>query len=203
MTQQTTPPSVNLNPAMATPPLSAAQPIRLGALKAEATRGTEQASFRIPLHLKSLVNTVISERGGQFQGVISNFYLLAVGEMLQKMAPWHRTDQEYVATIRSLEALSRTAEYDEPCEDFRRRLEKAEQTADVCLRVNNWTLGLALLRGAVDAVIGAPESVRTSFEVDLRSSRSMKALMQALVNDESYGLSDEVYRLHKFMGGSL
>lgn len=198
-----TPPQVNLNPAQASPPSLARQPMLLSALKSEATRGTEQTSFRIPSKLKSLVSVLISEPGSQFQGAISNFYLLAVGRLLQDMAPWHRHDQEYTNTVRALEALSRTLEYEEPCADFRRRLEKAEQTADICVQVENWTLGLAILSGAVNAVLYAPDGLRISFEVDLRSSKSMRALMAALVADEAYGLSSEVDRLQKFMGGSL
>lgn len=193
---------VNLNPAQAVPPRPAA-PITTRALKHEATKGTERVWFNLPNHLKSLVNKYVAEPANEFQGAPGNFYVLAVARLLQDMAPFFRHDAEYTATIRALERLSRRLEYEEPMAEFQRHLEEAEKAATICVDVHNWAFGLVILREAVGAIMSAPDEMREVWEIQLRASRPMKALMQALVHDEAYGMSSEVDRLQKWMGGAL
>ena len=194
-------PMVNLNPAQAVP--SSAPPLKLGALRAEITRGTDHVSFRIPLKLKALVNRYVNMPGSEFQGSLSNFYLLAVAEKLRAMADQFRGDLEYMALIQRLEKLSQIVTYEEPIEQFRKRLDDAEKLADTCVAARNLDLGFLLLKEAVDVVLTTPEPVREALAEMLRQSKPMHQLKDALLADEGYGLSPTVDRLQKFMGGSL
>ena len=192
------PPVVNLNPTQAVLAVST-QRITPSALRSEVVKGSEKAWFNIPHRLKALVNVYVSRPEYGFHGSHASFYVTAVAAYLQNAETLLNRSPERVSVVKNLEDLSHMLEYEEPCEDFRRRLEKAEGSAETCVRMRDWTWGSALLNQAILTASGAPGLLGESFSRDLRASRPMQALVSAMMADDGYGRRDDTHRLQKWM----
>ncbi len=193
----------NLNPTAATGVSLGVLPPKVGALTAEQTRGTEMASFRIPLSLKAMVSKIVNDPRSDFNGTYSHFYLQAVAYALFLHEPYYRGDTAFESWVQDIQRLDSMLRMQEPLEAFRERLKLAEEMATTLITYHSLDDGRKLLQEAVDFIRKREEPLASALTSLLRSSRPMQALMKALGDDERYGLSDEVDRLQKFMGGSL
>lgn len=196
-------PAPNLNPTQAVALTPGVSPPRVGALTAEKTRGTDLVSFRVPLSMKAVAQKIAADPRFGFNGTMSHLYLQALGYLLLQFEPYFRGDREVESWAGQIRELDRRLALEEPLQEFRDRLDRAEEKAEVAVAAKSLDYGFNVLRAAVDFVLGCEEPLRSATGERLRGSKPMQALLRALLDDEYYGLHDGVDRLQKFMGGAL
>jgi hypothetical protein len=154
--------------------------------------------------MKAAAAKAVHDPRFNFGGTMSHLYLQAVGAYLLSLEPFFQGDREFDEWAQHVREADAILALQEPIEQFREMLDRAEDKAEAATARKSLDYGFELLKGAVQfACYPKDETLREAISAMLRSSKPMQALTRALLDDEGYGMSDEVDRLQKFMGGAL
>lgn len=196
-------PHIDLTPSaasMATIP--GVDPIHLKAIEAEATKGTEQASFRIPGRMKTLINRICLDPRFAFQGQPARFYQQAIATHLARLRPFYEDDIEYTQTVDALKAASDMLVLTDLVGRFEDLLAQYGERYQMLMVHDDTQTVLDLLDVVIKTVQSVEGPQRIAMAKLMRGDRAAQDAVRYVMKSEGVGLTKKASAVQLWMNDS-
>ena len=170
------------------------------AIEAEAVKGSEQVSFRLPAKIRALVNLVLRDEGmAEYQNQATKFYTHAITEFLVAVEPLMQGNGDYVLGVRAIREASQFLFDSDLLEQFTELLTKAESRMELLNRLNDGETGLGLLDVLILAALNVPAPAGSACEELLRGSDMVRETLGMVLAHPVQGHTNKVHRVQAWL----